>query len=372
MKPLIAFLILLLCSSHAATQEPRNVTILVPLFESRTKFEAEPGTIGRRTSLILGLQVWRTFRIPPPWRWGTTIKGGKISWDKDSIPKSFEEAEQTARANSEDVHLVLWGKAAQYGNGIVVDSNLSILNDETGGRLGTNIWTVAILSRGGMRYSLSVSIPEWRYEFGPIVLEPGVLPEISDASYIKLYAQPNMRAVIGDLRDYTFIALRHTGEYAQVKSEGKVGWVYLPNISKSSEVVNFCGGVIRVFRRDWQGAIILFNKVINNEHTPTAVRIASFLYMAIAAENLRDRARSLSFIEQAYRLNPYLKVTTQYLLMSHLANLAQLYPHQMRTLQARRSIDIAREILSKNSVLFAEQDPWILQVEKLLSEVTSR
>jgi len=48
----------------------------------------------------------------------------------------------------------------------------------------------------------------------------------------------------------------------------------MPNPSaEHSEVIDFAGGVIRILRHDWSGALQLFEKVVENPRTPLAVLV---------------------------------------------------------------------------------------------------
>jgi len=79
MRALTIFLIIVSCFSHAAAQNSIVIRILVPVFESRTEVEAEPGTIGKRATLILGLQLWRTLIVPK--NYTRENNSGIVQWD---------------------------------------------------------------------------------------------------------------------------------------------------------------------------------------------------------------------------------------------------------------------------------------------------
>lgn len=357
MKFILPYLFILILSQIAVAQN-KKICILFPMFKSQV---SNPINVGMRTSRILSLQVWRTLRKPP--QLNNSDSSGCTLPDYKETPQSYEEAEALSRRH-ENIKLVLWGKAFEYGNGIVVESNLSIINDERDKTLQSELWK-AIITRAGRRQSVSVGIPEWRYQFAPIVLKSDILPEINSELQIKVYEQPNQDKFIGYLGSEGFTAVSHQGDFTKIAGRG---WIYLPNISKDrSEVVHFCAGIIRILRKDWDGALEMFSKVINESNAPTSVKTDAYLYMAIAADKKDDRLTSLSFIEEAYRLNPYLQTTTKYYCMNHLAYLSRLNSQQLRSEDAKKSISAVRDILSKNKILFAENDKWIKSVEQFLA-----
>lgn len=365
--PVILFL-LAICPVLRAQENP-PVYILIPRFESSIQAERIPGTIGQRTATIFSLQIWRTLRPPPGPQPRAAKLGGFFLSLSSTPPKNRAEAEAIARQRRTETQLVLWGKAFQYGAGIVVESKLSIRQDGTGKVLGTNIWKIN--ASADRPYTFTVDIPDWEYEFAPIVLSADLLPQLSDPSGLKLYSSPSTNSRVVGVLGRGVSAKSHSGDFTDViaTSTGRRGWVYLPNLSKEqSEVIDFCGGIIRIFRTDWDGAIDLLKRVVDNSNAPTAIKVSAYLYMGIAAERMGDRARSRSFIRQAHSLNPYQKAVVQYLCMSHLADLVHVGENQSRGAEVAESITAIKEILSKNKVLFSDNDPWLAEVQQFLSK----
>jgi hypothetical protein len=99
----------------------------------------------------------------------------------------------------------------------------------------------------------------------------------------------------------------------------------LPQLSTNvSEVVDFVGAIVRVFRGDWNGAEQLMDRVIENGGTPNELRTDAYLYKGLAAAQQSATQKAL-------------------------------------LLEARR-------ILEDNRSLFAAGDPWVAEVSSGLDK----
>lgn len=369
MKKALLCLLLLAVPASALPRKHFPIYILFATFNSK---DAGPlkETIGKRTATIFGLQIWRTLRrAPTPNPQRLSFGVGGITWDFDALaPKDFIEAETLAQNQDDDNQIVLWGSASQYADGFIIEPCLSIRNTQTGAILGKGIWQVTV-RKNGRPISVAVDIPSWRYEFAPVILRSDFQPGISDPTDISVYDNPNGK-VVGRLVD-DFVALEREGEYAKLRlrPSNRLGWIHLPRLPKlsnpneSNEVISFCGGLIRLFREDWEGAMELLKEVVTTREVPTSVKIDTFLYLAIAADKLKKYEESLSFIAEAYRLNPYAVTTTKYLCMSYLSQIA----NRPRAEETRKAVQSLQEILKKNRVLFPGKDPWIARVESAIA-----
>ncbi len=363
----------------ARAQDFPPLKILVPTFKGSN---GSGKYIGWRAASILGLQIWRTYNAPTKKR--SAYDNADFHFYPDDNPVTFEKAEDLARRKRKDANLVLWGTASKYGEGIIVEPNLLVRKAEGKGNLGTNIWSVSLPTAKGL-HTVSVDIPRTRYEFAPIVLDaklitrlvqdrplaPTIIPFKTPLD-IEIYNARSVASdVIGFLSTHSIQAIRHDGDWSYVQTDGRGnGWVYLPDLSRNpSEAVNFSGGLIRILRTDWPGAVGLFQQVVGNSGSPTAIKIDAYLYMAIAHDKLGEEAQSFSMVAAAYELNPYSKTTTQYLCMHYLSRLARLLRHDDRGAQAQELARSARLVLSRNRVLFAEDDGWVTQVEQVLAEL---
>jgi hypothetical protein len=273
--------------------------------------------------------------------------------------------------------LVLWGTATNYGEGIIVETNLLVRKDVGKRKLKTDIWIVTIPTGKSSR-TISVDIPRWQYEFAPIVLDPKLVLKLDGLSaghlQIEIYQlQATSASVIANASSQPIRAIRHEGDWSYVNIGGpRFGYIYLPSLSQHpSEVVNFCSGIIRLLRKDWTGAISLFQDVLKNSNSPTAIKIDAYLYMATAYANMHDQAQAFSMAAAAYELNPYSKTSTQYLCMSYLQRLAELLSQGRPEAEVKRTAQSIQDLLSKNEILFAQDDQWIRQVKEVVAKVST-
>jgi hypothetical protein len=341
-----------------ASMRGQTVTVYVAPFQSTATGEEH---IGKKVGIILNLQIWQTLRIPPAGP-GRSSRGG-VLWDTISrAPTTDAEASALAKtAQPEDPQIIVWGKTWPFANQNVVEAFLLIRRDVQRNQVGFGIWRVAMPN--GMTFA--VDVPRWQVDFAPIVLRSDLLPELSDPAGLKLFAAPTgyeTRGYVGD----SFRALEQNGDSAKVLlPDGKTGWVRLPNISRNpSELVNYTGAIIRIFRQDWAGANALFQRVVSNTRAPLAARIDSYLYLAICAD--KTGQDSTQWVRKAYDLDPLSKIVIQYLCMSHLSAFVRVAENnsQNRIEQLKLLSDIAMH----SEPLFSPSDTWFARLKAFLSK----
>lgn len=338
---------LLLCSAllAAAGYDSNQVVISVAPFAAS---DVENAQIGKRSSAILNLQIWQTLRLPtnPD---GRRTKG-VVTWDFESHPPaSFAEADAYAAAQTDqEPQLVLWGRAWRYGAGVVVEAFLSIRAVDDAHPVGSDLWTLR-LDNG---VTLAVGIPRRQIEFAPIVLRADLMPELTNPAGMPLYSAATGPQTLGPAGDY-FRALEQGPESAKVVlPDGRQGWIRLPSLSREhSEVVDFSGAVVRILRKDWPGASALFERVVGNEHAPNAIKVDSYLYLAVAA--VRSNKDPTPWIRKAYELNPYSRTVLQYMCMDQLA---------------RRQLQTLRRLLDAGKPLYSGEDAWFKKIGTYLGD----
>src|SRR5262249_45638310 len=127
--------------------------------------------------------------------------------------------------------------------------------------------------------------------------------------------------------------------------------------------IDFLAGIIRIYRADWQGAIDMFNLVLRNERPPTALKIDSTLFIIRAKSEL-----GLDASEQIKTLDgfgPLSQRAVRYVTM--------YYPAQCHAKGGPRAQFCATQgqtfiekLLREDVSLFAEGDPWLMQVARAL------
>ena len=352
---------LMACVAWASVALGQQITIIVTPFDSTKAGDPE---IGRKASIILDLQIWQTLRIPATGEGRKTR--GLVMWDATSTPPaSYAEAEEFAReVVGDQPQIVLWGRAWHYGSGNVVEAFLLIRNNATP-TLASDLWKVS--TRDGT--AVGVGIPRRQIDFKPIVLRSDLMAEMKGPGGLKLYAGPKDDTVIGEVA-VNFRALQQGPDTTKViLPNGTKGWVRLPNLShEGSEVVHFCGALVRLLRQDWPGAKELFLKVVSNPNTPTTVKIDSYLYLAVAEDKLgRD---PYSWLRKAYDLSPYSKTVVQYICMSHLAALSRMNEADRKSSKGNDERRSLIQILETTQPLFPSDDAWTRAVKTLLEKLS--
>jgi hypothetical protein len=342
-----AFVLLLHCLSSAG--QPNDlVRLLVPRFTG-------PAQLGQNVATVLNLQVWQTLRrAPTPNPNGLNFGNGEVTWDDEALSVStYTAAEQRAAITASQ--LVLWGEAVPYGEGVIARTFLSIPPAAGGLRRYTDILTVDV-GAIGRHVTVSIDIPARRYEFAPVVLRREVVDTYTSPAALLLYSAPQGGSVVGQCGEY-FTALRHDSGAVLVSAAGRQGWVRLPELAtQPSEVVDFVAGVLRVFRGDWGGAQPMFSAVIDNTHTPTSIKIDSYLYLAICrmATGLDPRGP----LDKARELNPYSSRIAEYIILDDLGRLMSLRRNGAPKPEQSAVLAQVDQDLSDAQVLFDETDPF--------------
>ena len=356
---LMIILIILITPVAVLNAAVDQITLFIPAFEG-------PRALGRNVATVLNLQIWQTFRRAP-WPYNPEnldFGRGLIIWDNKALKsQSHREAERMAKNIYVLAQMVLWGKAYPYGNGVVVQTNLSIpaYNDFRDNQL--EIWRISLQGR-----TVEVDIPRRRFEMSSIVLRSDIIERYTLPSALKIYKNRVGGEPIDDVGD-AYIGIQFEPGLAKVRSRNIEGWVRLPELGKKpTEVVDFVAGVIRTFRGDWQGVASSMRRVVKNPSTRTPLRIDAYLYWGIALERLGKSGRGM--IEKAYRLNPYSRITVQYMIMSDLSAIGRLAGVPNAKAQRSMIIQSLRGIINDNEYLFPKNDPWLRKVLNLLREIS--
>jgi hypothetical protein len=336
------------------------VTLYIPAFSG-------PPELGLNVATVLNLQIWRTLRKAHQ---GKTFGRGLIIWDTDHLAgRSFEVADEMARrgldlSNQRRVYpqLVFWGQTQVFGAGVVVEAFLSIPPISGDGRIRDR-WEVTI-QKEPIDLIIDADLPERRYEFSPIVLKKELVKSYTKPTALPIYASREATTPIGNV-GAKFEAREQHDEWVRLESDGKDGWVPLPNLAKErNELVDFVGGVIRIFRSDWNGAITLFEKVVKNARAPTALKIDALLYQVMAKSKAgQDPTASL---KKALDLSPLRRTTIVYSVMAKLEVLSREIVSPSGAKTVANLIQKIETELQDNRQLFSPGDTWLAAVTQLL------
>ena len=347
-------LALVVIAAAGSAAQARRVGLLVAPF-------AGPEPLGRKAATVLQLQVWQTLRAAPPKNVHKLSFGsGIVYWDEGSPPTAHAEALE--RISGLDAQLVLWGRAQEFGKGVVVQSYLSVAPGAAGARTPV-VWRIPLPEIEGPQGTLTVGLPSQVFEFAPIVLRPEVIPMLNTPEGIPIFEDRAFRKPVGQLGP-DFRALEQGPDSARVQSAGVTGWVRLPGLSANrSEVTDFSGGLVRILRRDWGGAIDLLTRVVNTPSAPVNIKVSSYLLMAAASRLLHEQIgasdRSLEYIDAAEKLNPFLRETVRYKCMALLAGKRE--PERIRRLD---------DTVRRSEYLFPKGDAWLGKVKRVLESAS--
>jgi hypothetical protein len=352
-------------SSYSLQDEIR---LFIPAFEGQ-------GSLGKNVATVLNLQIWQTLRSAPyPNPENLYFGKGKIMWDTSPLAvQSHLESEKAAMDFEIWAQFVLWGTAFEYGTGVVVQAYLSIPEYEDFREAHHEVWEVRI--PGPQRDILisiknsGIGIPQRRYEFSPIILDADIVSQYTLPNSFKLYSLKKGGRQIGSLAD-EYIGIQMEGDHALVLSlpDKKKGWIYLPKLSKNrSELVDFVGGLIRMFRNDLKGAIFLLQQVVENRNVSINLKVDSYLYLAMAKEKLG--LDGSGYIKKAYDLNPYYQPTITFAIMGKLSRIGRIIVNTGDIEQKRKVIQDIESLIDSHKYLFIKNSPWIKEVMAVLESL---
>jgi hypothetical protein len=283
-SPPLAVLVLLLLASVGGTQPAfaTDVRTVVLSFDGQA-------SLGRSVATIFQLQLSSGLRKEPtPNPLGLNFGTSSVFWDLDpKFDASHEAAELKARQVDTTAQLVLWGSVQPVGNSTVVTTYLTLPKYKDLRPTRHEEWSLQFKYRGAA-FSFHVDIPQRYYAFEPVVLAKDFVEGYSTPDQLRLLAAPRSNRTIGVLGDnWTF--LKHEGPYSQVQAGGKTGWVHLPDLSKHKpEIIDFTGGIIRVYRADWAGALENLKAVVENKSSPTSIKVDALMFMLRAKSEINE------------------------------------------------------------------------------------
>ena len=314
--------------------------------------------IAAKAATVLQLQIWQTLRLMPPNNVHNLRFGkGIVQWAEWTPPTLHSEAiAQLSRTVSQ---MVLWGRVQPLGKGVIVQAYLSALDPGPSG-----VWSIR-LPELGPKETIGVRIPSAMFEFAPIELRLDMIPLLNSQigtspANVPVYGDPKLTRRIGVLGD-DFLGLQHGPDFSKVRVGTSEGWIGVPGLSGArSELSDFAGALIRMYRRDWGGAIDLFEPVTRRTSQPVSIRVPAYLMMAAASRLLHEQTksadRSLEFVQQAERLNPYLRETVKYKCMALLVRRSEE--------GAIRQLDAT---VKAAAYLFPKGDPWLAKVTAVVA-----
>lgn len=350
----LAMLVAVVIAAPVLQGQEKLVGLLVAPF-------AGPNPLSRKAATVLHLQTWQTLRKAAAVNSRNLSFGsGIVQWTEEAPPATHAAA--LALLEGSGSQMTLWGRAQEFGTGVVVQAYLSVADADGSMAPNSVLWRLTPEELPPAERTIGVGLPGTLFEFGPIVLKQDVIPVLSTQVGIPMYKDRTFTQQIGALSG-DFVALEQGPNIARVRTRGvaEPGWVKLPGLSNNrSEVTDFAGGLIRIFRQDWSGAIDLLSRVTRVTTAPVSIRISSYQLMAAASQLLHNQVgtpnRSVEYAEAAEKLNPYLRETVKYKCMALLA--VDRLPATTKKLA---------ETVQAGGYLFPKGDPWLEKVKKILA-----
>jgi hypothetical protein len=307
---------------------------------------------GTNIGAVIDLKIWSTLHVAPRRAW--------VLWSDPALTdSSYKAAEERAAASR--ATLLLWGSIVKFGNDFLAQPLVVILEGNNSASDDPATWTVSMPS-GDSVLSLSVGIPRPRYDLPPVILTQDILESYKTTTSIRIHErQPDgkLGPTIGELGRY-FQGLENDGDLCKVQVEsGQVGWVRLPELDDEIDLVDFVGGLISLFRRDYPRAISMLRNVSVSSRS-TMLRMDSFLLQALAKAKMSQDPSIV--IDSALKLNPYGQVNIKFKIMSLIW---QMLKGAGGSRQAKIS-ELLKQI-SDNSYLFSPEDSWLVTSKKIAS-----
>ena len=357
MKYWLLIFSLLFAANPVTAALPDQITLYIPAFEG-------PNALGRNVATVVNLRIWTTLRSKPWPNNPNNLDFGKglIIWNQSPLKiQSHIVAEKSAKNINILAQMVLWGKAYNYGDGVVVQANMSMPQYRDYREQNNEIWKIRYRNT-----TFVADIPRRRLEIASIVLTNEVINEYSLPSALKIYRDRQGGEPIGSVgSSYRGIQLEPQLGLAKVIADDVTGWVRLPRLGKQrTEVSAFVSGIMKIFRADWEDALKYMRRVIENSHTNTPLRIDAHLYAGMALERLDKSGRD--HFEKALELNPYARRAVEYLLMGEVAALARQNDLLHASDETKEILERLKIAHSKYQRLFPKKDPLLEAVRNIL------
>jgi hypothetical protein len=346
-------------TSVNAQINPDQITVFFPAFVG-------DANLGRNVSTVLSLQLAQTTRKHP---WPDNpdkldFGRGMIKWS----PNAFSITQHQAVLSMAQQHkllaqMVVLGNTQQFGSNVVVEVEVLLPGYQPAYKgcqpnsglpcdyrqKNLESWPIQCGQQ-----TLYTPLPRQRYNMTGIVLDDAVVKKFRQVKGLPITASIQSEQVLGytgdDLQFLEFN--RHLPEApTKLSSMGVAGYVALPKISQqSSEFADMTGGLLQLFRGDWQAAYSSFSRVLANPVTRIPLQVDAYLLRGMV--QFRRGENGLTDIVKAVELAPYDANATRYQLAAMLAVGAALPEVQ--------------QILSKKRFLFEPDDEWLQELERFI------
>ena len=348
---------LALYSTHSfAVHNPDQITVYFPAFEG-------PGTLGLNVSTVISLQLAQTTRRHP---WPNNPNNhdfgeGMIRWSATPLVNhTISAMTEVAQSNDLAAQIVVAGKTNNFGKDVIVELDILLPKYRPAPSEGCmsnkpqrcdyrqknfEIWRVNL----GDDF-VDVDVPKRYFSMSTFVLKPSVVTQFSTVRGLNISESLDGGRVLGKTNDnLRFIEFNKylPGAPTKIISNGVKGYVSLPELSDEvSEYLDMVGGILQIFRGDWEAAISSFTRVLDNPKTRPSLKVDALLYRGMA--KFKNGQNGYSDIADAEKIAPYDHTVARYLVMAQL------------TLEKDKA-SISKK-LEQKSYLFNVNDVWLNKI----------
>jgi hypothetical protein len=351
------FLWVSLVAAQARAAPPERITLYTPVFQGEAQ-------LAKSVAASINLQLWQASRAAPVVHGATPNTLGVIVWGQHPLETfGHEQAEHRAEQLAILAQFVYWGKVYEYGDGAIVESNLTIPRYNDFRAVHPEIWALALLPD---MPPIEADIPQRRYSFRAMTLAKALVARYSDPASLEILDKSVGGKVIGRLGN-EFDHIGQVGDSAEIISNGVRGWLPLSALPAAHEPsVNFVIGVMQAFRDDWSGVREKMNLVLKVPDIPNELRTDAYLYLGLANE--KQRRSGAEQFEAAVSLSPNAR---RCILYEEMALLSQ-FQREQRAGERRALLKRARQLLIDSQVLFPRSDEWPSHVIEQLDVLLGR
>ena len=252
-------------------------------------------------------------------------KGVWIVYGREPLADgTYEAAIDRASLPSNRADIVIWGSVTAYGDGQVVQSFLGVTPIIDERKVRPEIWQIEKKVNNGLAVAIEIGLPKQFYDFEPFSVPNALIQKYRSLKGVPLYSLPSGGSVIGHVDGaFTFSSDNRENSIKVSLDSGASGWVHLTDLYREKiQASEFSQGLLRYLRGDWVGARDLFQEIVEIPDLPQSIRIDALLLLGAAEERLGNSG--VNNFRHAYQINPFNKVSAQYLIMGELSEISRL------------------------------------------------
>ncbi len=286
------------------------------------------------------------------------ISGLRISNSTSIVETDFDDVDRWP------YDAVLWGHINEFRSHYVVQSALTITEQGRSRYADQYYWKVEV-DYEGENFEFIVPLFSDFFVLPIVDLREAMGQEVSLWRGLPIFESAELSRQIGQLAS-AFVYLAYSADAALVRSENATGWVRLILSSQTEASISFVSGVVSFLRGHFSHAKKHFSSALDSEMLDTTLAIDSYTFLGLS--EIAVGGDGLTHLSSALRLNPLRRSVRQYLIMSDLQEMREVVN---RDGWERAAVYIERISTNLDLIrpLFALNDPWVNELDRLLSVV---